>query len=92
LLVSAEGLHPNNASEFVNIGGEYLVTAFRQIGTFAFRAGYSSLFMSDSQQGLNLGAGLSLFMSEKFSLAIDYAYADFEFFGGLHRYTVDFQF
>jgi opacity protein-like surface antigen len=92
LLFSAEGLHPNNTSEYVNVGGEYVITSFRKIGEFALRGGYNALFMEDSQQGLNLGAGLSLYVSEKFSLAIDYAYSDFEFFGSLHRYTVNFKF
>jgi hypothetical protein len=92
LLVSVEGLHPNNTSEYVNIGGEYVITRFRKFGEFAVRGGYNALFMEDSQQGLHLGGGLSLYISEKFSVAIDYAYADYEFFGGLHRYSVDFKF
>lgn len=92
LLVSVDGLHPNNTSEYVNIGGEYVVTRFRKFGEFALRGGYNALFMEDSQQGLNLGAGMSLYVSRNFSLDINYAYADFEYFGDLHRYTINFKF
>lgn len=92
LLIAIDGLHPNNTSEYLNIGGEYVVTQYRRIGEFALRGGYNALFMDDSQQGLTLGAGLSLYVSPNFSLAVDYTYADYEFFGGLHRYGIEFKF
>ena len=92
LTLAIDGLHPNNTSEYVNIGGEYIFSAFRKTSEFAIRGGYNSLFMKDSQQGLTLGGGMSFYISENFSLEIDYAFADYEYFGSVHRYSVGLKF
>ncbi len=91
LRVSIDALHPNNTSEYVNVGGEY-TTRVGRLGQFALRGGYNTAFQDDSQQGLTLGSGIDIFVNPNFSLGIDYAYADYEFFGDIHRYSVSFKF
>ncbi len=86
-VVSVDALHPNNIDEYVNIGGEYsnVVGSF---GKVSLRGGYNTAFQKQSQQGLTLGGGLNVFVNNNFSVIFDYAYADYEFFGDIHRYSV----
>ncbi len=91
LRVSLDALHPNNINEYVNVGGEYVARVGR-LGDFALRGGYNAAFQEDSQQGLTAGAGLNIFVNPNFSLGIDYAYTNYDFFGDIHRYSVTFKF
>ena len=86
-----KGFTQNNTTEYVNIGGEY-INSLGRFGEIALRGGYNSAFQEDSQQGLTLGGGLNIYVNPNFSVGMDYAYAEWDFFGDIHRYSVNFQF
>jgi long-subunit fatty acid transport protein len=67
--IGADAVHPNNNAESVNIGGEYV---FEQ--AFALRAGYKSVFLERTVEGLSLGAGVKYDLSSGLGLQLDYAY------------------
>ena len=87
VVLSTDAAHPNDNSEYVNIGGEY---DFR--GLFALRAGYKSLFETDGEQGLTLGAGLKIRLERALAAQIDYAYADFGRLEATHWFTIGLTF
>jgi len=67
-----DATHPNDNTEYVNSG---LELAYDEM--FFVRAGYKSLFLRDSEQGLTLGGGLSYQFSNQFSIMFNYGWADF---------------
>jgi long-subunit fatty acid transport protein len=67
--IGADAVHPNNNAESVNFGGEYIFER-----TFALRAGYKSVFLERTVEGLTLGAGVKYELSSGLGLQIDYAY------------------
>lgn len=82
LLLLADALHPNDNAESLNLGVEW-----RWRESFALRAGYQTLFQTDSAQGLTLGVGVrSRFGGRR--LRIDYGWADHIYLDGTHRITV----
>ena len=72
LTLAVDGVVPNSNGQYVNVGGEYLM-----LNVIAVRGGYKTLFLSDSEEGFTLGAGLQyeLFAGTEFFL--DYSYTDF---------------
>ena len=79
LQVSVEGVHPRAFSEQLKVGGEYDF-----MNTLSLRAGY--VFPTD-MQGINLGAGIHQALAST-TLAVDYGYSDYDFFGAVHRIAV----
>ena len=79
---TAEARHPNSNPESMNLGAE---ASFRDL--IAVRAGYQNLFVSESEEGLALGAGFHGRL-ETFDYRIDYAWADHGRLGGVHRIAV----
>lgn len=71
LTLAVEGLHPNNNTESVNIGGEYV---YQEV--LFLRSGYRSLFIRDGEGGLSLGAGVKVKVGG-LNLQIDYSYTDY---------------
>ncbi|HEX2982356.1 MAG TPA: PorV/PorQ family protein, partial [Ignavibacteriales bacterium] len=69
---AVDATHPNDNTEYVNSGIEF---AFNRM--FFLRAGYKSLFLEDSEQGLTLGAGLNYETASGLSVSFNYAYADY---------------
>ncbi len=67
--VGADAVHPNNNAESVNVGGEYV---FQHM--FSLRAGYKSVFLERTVEGLSLGAGVKYDLSSGLGLQLDYAY------------------
>lgn len=68
--LAADALHPNDNYESVNIGTEIVFTDL-----LFLRAGYQSLFLTDSEGGLSLGLGVSVTnILGITSLGFDYAY------------------
>jgi hypothetical protein len=80
LIIVSDALHPNDNYESVNIGAEY---QFKNL--IAFRAGYSSLFLQDSEEGLTLGGGLLL---DSYGIRFDYAYESFGKLKSINKYTL----
>jgi len=83
LTVEVDALHPNNMSEYVNVGAEYkfIMPGF---GDLCLRAGYKGLFMVDSNYGPTFGGGIKFYMSPKRSVNIDYAYRTLGVLGDVH--------
>ncbi|MEN8192739.1 MAG: PorV/PorQ family protein [Bacteroidota bacterium] len=90
-LISVDALHPNNNSEHLNIGTEYLFT-LPGVGGLALRAGYKGLMMVDSQYGWSFGGGLLVNYIGNNRIKIDYAYRDIGLLGKVHAYTLSITF
>ena len=73
LSIGVDALHPNNNSEYVNVGGEYQIS-FSGTGDFFLRGGYKGLGMIDSVFGATFGGGFVMYLSPAVSLKFDYAY------------------
>ena len=71
LLTAVDGVQPNDNSEYLNLGAELGV---RNI--IFLRAGYKSLFMENSEQGLTFGAGIRYDVVGS-SLKFDFGWADY---------------
>jgi opacity protein-like surface antigen len=83
LILSVDALHPSDDVESVNVGGEY------SFGNLIFlRAGYKSLFNNDSQQGLNLGAGVRYNVVGSTTVYFDYSYIKFGVLGNINSFSV----
>lgn len=87
LTIAVDATHPNDNSEYVNVGGEL---SFLDNLIF-LRAGYKGLFLKDNQEGLTLGAGLDYALGV-FSVGFDYSYQEFEFLSYTHSFGVSLKF
>jgi len=85
--VSTDAAHPNDNSEYMNLGAEY---NFREL--FAVRVGYKNLFEEDGEQGLTFGGGLKLRLDRSLKAEFDYAYADFGRLEKTHWFTIGLAF
>jgi len=83
LTLAVDLLHPNNGAESINLGAEYLM-----VDTFALRAGFRSLFLSDRTSGLSLGGGLILPTRSDTEISIDYAYVDWGILKTVHVFSI----
>ena len=77
LTLSCDALHPNDNTESVNIGTEYVFN-----NLLSMRAGYKAMYKVDSEEGFTLGAGLFTNIGKVVRLKVDYAY---ELFGRLNN-------
>ena len=89
--IAADALHPNNNSESVNVGGEYIMK-FVSFGTLAFRAGYNGLFMVDSEYGLSMGVGIGMNIFGNQKIIFDYSYRTHNILGNLYSYSLRYSF
>jgi len=89
--VSVDALHPNNNSEYVNIGGQYALN-IPAYGEVFIRGGYKGMLMDESQYGLSLGFGVILKVFGNQSFKFDYAYRSHEILGAMNSYSVGFLF
>ncbi len=87
LMISTDAAHPNDNSEYLNLGAEY---SFRDL--ISLRAGYRNLFEEDGEQGLTFGAGLDLRLDRSLRTRLDYAYADFGRLTQTHWFTMNLAF
>lgn len=87
LVFTTDAAHPNDNSEYVNVGAEY---DFRDL--LALRAGYRNLFEVDGEQGLTFGGGVNLRIDRSLRVRIDYAYADFGRLDQTHWFTFNLGF
>ena len=81
ITLAADALHPNDNDESVNVGAEYVFN-----NLIAFRIGYKSLFLSNTEEGLTAGVGINYDFNPGFGVLFDYAYQDF----GVLDYTQHF--
>ena len=82
VLLLLDAAHPNDNSEYVNMGAEY---RFREL--LSLRVGYKNLFEDDGEQGLTYGGGLNMRIDRSLRVGFDYAYADFGRLDQTHWYT-----
>jgi hypothetical protein len=87
MIVSVDAQHPNDDRESLNLGGEYMYN-----NMFALRAGYNSLFLQDSEQGLCLGGGIRYELTDMATFFIDYAYQDFGMLNEVQKFSIRLQF
>lgn len=83
LTMGVDASHPNDNAESLNAGIEYIF-----YNTLSLRAGYKSIFLDNSEEGLNLGFGLRYDFTPTLGVTVDYVYQDF----GLFDYTQQFSF
>ena len=87
ITVMTDAAHPNDNSEYVNMGLEY---AFRDL--FALRTGYRNALETDGEQGLTFGGGINLRVDRTTKVSFDYAYAEFGRLEQTHWYTFNLTF
>lgn len=85
--LAVDAVVPNDNSQYLNFGGEYMF-----MNLVALRAGYKTLFLEKSEEGLTLGFGANVELSESFQLTVDYAYADFGILNNIQHIGVGFTF
>ncbi|HEY6951996.1 MAG TPA: PorV/PorQ family protein [Bacteroidota bacterium] len=82
IVLVADAFHPNNNTESISVGGEYLL-----LNTFAVRAGYQNLFEQDSEVGLTLGAGV-LIEASGTDVRLDYGWTQYGRLGDVQRLSI----
>lgn len=87
LTIAADALHPNDNFESVNVGAEY---GWKEM--IFLRAGYKSLFLNTSEEGLTLGFGTHIRLAGTLILKADYAYADFGRLENAQRFSLAVRF
>jgi hypothetical protein len=86
LLLLADGLHPNDNSESLNLGAEWTLQDLLML-----RAGYQTLFQTDSQLGLTFGFGVKGRLGGN-HYRFDYAWAGHDYLDDTHRLTMVVEF
>jgi hypothetical protein len=81
--VAADAVRPNDNDEYINVGGEI---SYKDI--LFLRAGYKTLFLTSSEEGLTGGAGLRYPIFGSTIASIDYTYQDFGIFQGINTITL----
>jgi hypothetical protein len=82
--VAAEFRHPSDTSEKMNVGAEYVLN-----DKYFLRAGYK---MGYEEESFTAGCGARLTVGGLGRLAVDYSYAAFGYFPGIHRGGVTVEF
>jgi hypothetical protein len=82
LLLAVDALHPTDNTESANVGAEWTWN-----DALALRAGYQTLFQTDSELGPTLGVGLQGGLGEN-RFHFDYAWADHQHLAETHRLTL----
>lgn len=83
ILLAVDALHPNDNNESVNLGAEVILMKYLSI-----RGGYRNLFLTDTEGGLEFGAGVNYTFAEGYALRFDYAWADYGRLLKVNRFTV----
>ena len=87
LTMMTDAAHPNDNSEYLNVGGEY---SFREL--LFLRGGYRNIFEEDGEEGVTFGGGLNLRIDRAIRVSFDYAYAEFGRLDQTHWFTVNLEF
>ena len=86
LKIAVDALHPNDNTESVNVGAEYVFD-----NVVSLRTGYKALFRKNSEEGLTLGAGIAYSVAGT-RLKADYGWADFGRLKSVHRFGLGIEF
>jgi hypothetical protein len=84
LTVAVDGVVPNDNNEWVNVGGELALLD----DMICLRAGYKSLFLRNTQEGLTLGIGLKYKKAGYLDIGIDYSYQQYQYLGNVNTFGV----
>jgi len=87
LKIGLDAVVPNDNEQYINIGAEYIFNNF-----LALRAGYKSLFLEDSEEGLTLGFGIKSSVFGENKIQLDYAYGDFGVLEDIQEFAISFTF
>ncbi len=85
--VGLDALHPSDNDESLNIGCEYGFS-----NSIFLRAGYKSLMLDNSEEGLTLGFGLAYDFAPNLGVFIDYAYQDFGILENTQHFSIGLKF
>jgi hypothetical protein len=80
---AVDAFRPNDNQASVNIGGEF---AWNDL--VFLRAGYKTLFLDESEEGLNFGGGLKYNFSGSNFVNVDYAFTTFGKFSNIHSFSL----
>ena len=72
MIMAVDAAHPNDNTEYINVGAEYSSNDW-----LFLRTGYKNLFLLDGEEGLTIGAGIKYALGSNVSIKIDYSYQDF---------------
>jgi hypothetical protein len=84
LTLAVDANHPNDNSQYVNVGGELSLLN----NLVSLRGGYKALFLTDSEEGLTLGAGINYGGFGFVNISVDYAYQGYKHLGDTHSFGV----
>jgi hypothetical protein len=87
ITLAADALHPTDNYESVNVGAQYMYNDL-----IAFRVGYKSLFLEDSEEGFTAGVGLNYSFTPDFAVRVDYAYQNFGVLDYSQHYSIGIKF
>jgi hypothetical protein len=87
LTIECDALRPSDNVEVINAG-----TDLTLMNLVSLRAGYKSLFQTDSEEGLTLGGGVKYSQPGSMGLEINYAFQKFGRFGNLNTISLAIQF
>lgn len=79
-----DALHPNDNSESISLGGEYLF--FQKV--LGLRGGYKGLGAKDSEEEFTFGAGVRYEMIPGLAAKFDYAYQKFGRLSNVHTFAL----
>ena len=87
LTVAVDALHPNDNFEYVNVGAEYVF-----FNIIAFRLGYKSLFLDNTEEGFTAGVGLNYHFTTDLGIRFDYAYQNFGILDNTQHFSLGIKF
>lgn len=87
LILAVDAMHPSDDYESVNVGGEYTFDGF-----IAFRGGYKSLFLKESEESFSLGVGVRQQILGSITLSADYCYASFGRLANIQKISISMAF
>ena len=79
-----DGVNPNDNAPSLNLGLELSILN----EALLLRTGYNDLFLQDAIGGFTAGFGVRVALVNGQSLHLDYAFQDFQYFGGVNRFTL----
>ena len=85
--IALDALHPNNNSEYLNVGGQYAMR-LAGTGTSFLRGGYKGILMEYSEYGATFGAGMLLTLTPRYSIKFDYSFRDIGILGNVNMYAL----
>ncbi|HKJ80595.1 MAG TPA: PorV/PorQ family protein [Ignavibacteriaceae bacterium] len=87
ITLAVDALHPNDNAQSVNVGAQYVWNKMVYV-----RAGYKSLGIPNSQEGLTFGFGLGYELTYNLVLKVDYAYESYGLLKNIQKFALSINF